>query len=145
MIGSKADVGEIKRLSATGMKREDIAAAVGVHLCTVNKYLGTKRNFVDREITQQAKRVFPVKIGDVISAYETEITKTRHNYTVEAIYRHIYTARRVITKRHKGAEPDRFEYLVSFQIKDYGQHSDPARVKLIRTREGKTVGHGDKM
>ena len=138
----------IRDCQEQGMKILQIAEKYGVQSYTVLRKI---QKMEKEELQQQANRCepkstktnlfgvpydkvrsspasvdFDIKIGDIISAVEGEITPERKGYRVTEIYDHIYIGKRLIGGNGKGT------WKTAFRKSDYKKGFDPCLVKIVQ-------------
>ena len=133
MKPKEIDVDRAEKLKASGLTFQAIAAEFGVHPETLKKrmrgetYTGRVQkttNIANGYMKPQRPPktvVFDLKVGDIITATEPEVSPIRRKYEVIWIGAETYTC-----KRASG-----YPYKVTFQIKEYGLPCDSGHVKKV--------------
>jgi len=133
MTAKEIDVDRAEKLKASGVTYQAIAAEFGVHTNTLRqRMLGQTYNGRKQKQTNIANGymkpqrppktvVFDLKVGDMITATEPEVSTSRRKYEVIWIGPETYTC-----KRASG-----YPYKVTFQIKEYGLPCDSGHVKKV--------------
>ena len=132
MTAKEIDVDRAEQLKASGLTFQAIAAEFGVHPETLKKrmrgetYTGrpqkaSKINGYMKPQRPPQTVVFDLKVGDIITATEPEVSSSRRKYEVIYIGKETYTC-----KRASG-----YPYKVTFRIKEYGLPCDSGHVKKV--------------
>ena len=133
MTAKEIDVDRAEQLKASGATYQFIAAEFKVHPETLKKrmrgetYTGRPQkasNMYNGYMKPQRPPktvVFDLKVGDMITATEPEVSSIRREYEVIWIGAETYTC-----KRASG-----YPYKVTFRIKEYGLPCDSGHVKKV--------------
>ena len=126
MTAKEIDVDRAEQLKASGATFQAIAAEFGVHPETLKKrmrgetYTGRPNGYMKPQRPPKTV-VFDLKLGDMITATEPEVSSIRREYEVIWIGPETYTC-----KRASG-----YPYKVTFQIKEYGLPCDSGHVRKV--------------
>jgi len=92
------------------------------------KYQGDENGLLGGSLFGRGLPVFDLRVGDIISAIESEITPARKRYRITEIYRHIYIGERLSGGMNGSGKG---KWKTAFQKKDYRRAHDPNLVKLV--------------
>lgn len=133
---------DVRNCIAEGITVQDIALKYDVATATVLKIksiverMDRKNKTQDEEQTARKRKnllrnanltetelntAFDLEVGDIITAYEEEISKKKNTYKIISIQEKTYTAKKIIGG----------EWKITFLKNDYMKRHDPYGVRLV--------------